>query len=62
MIAEGTVTKVTSYGAFVELEKGISGLIHKSKLKEKVLTRGDVINVKIGSVNVSDRKITMNLA
>jgi len=62
MIVEGVVTKVTSYGAFVELEKGISGLIHKSKLKDRVLTKGDIINVKIGSVNVSDRKITMNLA
>tara|TARA_R110000782_G_scaffold90282_6_gene173323 strand:+ start:518 stop:1657 length:1140 start_codon:yes stop_codon:yes gene_type:complete len=62
MITEGTVTKITSYGAFVELEKGISGLIHKSKLKAADLTRGDVINVKIGSVNVSDRKITMNIA
>ena len=62
MITTGTVTKITSYGAFVELEKGISGLIHKSKLKEAKLTRGDVINIKIGSVNVSDRKITMNVA
>ena len=62
MITEGKVTKVTSYGAFVELEKGISGLIHKSKLKDANLTKGDSINVKIGSVNVSDRKITMNIA
>tara|TARA_R110000803_G_scaffold128918_1_gene196280 strand:+ start:357 stop:1529 length:1173 start_codon:yes stop_codon:yes gene_type:complete len=62
MIVEGTVTKVTKYGAFVELEKGISGLIHKTKLKDAELTKGDTINVKIGSVNVSDRKITMNLA
>jgi small subunit ribosomal protein S1 len=61
MITEGTVTKITSYGAFVELEKGISGLIHKSKLKEVILTKGDTINIKIGSVNVSDRKITMNM-
>lgn len=62
MITEGTVTKVTSYGAFVELEKGISGLIHKSKLKAANLTKGDIINIRIGSVNVSDRKITMNMA
>jgi small subunit ribosomal protein S1 len=61
MVTEGTVTKITSYGAFVELEKGISGLIHKSKLKAANLTRGDVINVRIGSVNTSDRKITMNI-
>ena len=62
MITEGKVTKITSYGAFVELEKGISGLIHKSKLKGADLSKGDTLNVKIGSVNVSDRKITMNIA
>jgi len=62
MITEGKVTKITSYGAFVELEKGISGLIHKSKLKGADLSKGDTINVKIGSVNVGDRKITMNVA
>ena len=62
MVTEGKVTKITSYGAFVELEKGISGLIHKSKLKGADLSKGDTINVKIGSVNVSDRKITMNIA
>ena len=62
MVTEGKVTKITSYGAFVELEKGISGLIHKSKLNDANLTKGDSVNVKIGSVNVSDRKITMNMA
>ena len=31
MIADGKITKLTKYGAFVELEKGISGLIHKTK-------------------------------
>jgi len=62
MISEGKVTKITSYGAFVELEKGISGLIHKSKLKGADLSKGDSVNIKIGSVNVSDRKITMNIA
>lgn len=61
MIAEGKVTKVTKYGAFVELEKGISGLVHRTKLKDTELSKGDTVSVKIGSVNVSDRKITMNL-
>ena len=61
MITEGKVTKVTKYGAFVELEKGISGLIHKTKLKDTELAKGDIVSIKIGSVNVSDRKITMNL-
>jgi len=61
MTTKGKVTKVTKYGAFVELEKGISGLIHKSKLKGAELEKGDMVEVRIGSVNTSDRKITMNL-
>lgn len=63
MVVDGTITKVTKYGAFVELEKGISGLIHKSKLKDVTeLTKGDSVKVKIQSINPSDKKITMNLA
>lgn len=61
MVTEGKVTKVTKYGAFVELEKGISGLIHKTKLKDTEVNKGDVIQVKIQSINISDRKITMNI-
>lgn len=62
MITTGIVTKVTNYGAFVGLEKGISGLIHKTKLKETTLERGDKVNIRIQSVNTSERKITMTLA
>lgn len=62
MITPGTVTKITKYGAFVELEKGISGLIHKTKMKDTELNRGDKVTVKILSISPSDRKITMALA
>jgi ribosomal protein S1 len=62
MITSGVVTKVTKYGAFVELEKGISGLIHKTKLKDVSLDKGDTVNVKIQGVNMSERKIAMSLA
>lgn len=61
MVTEGKVTKVTKYGAFVELEKGISGLIHRTKLKDTDVTKGDRLQVKIQSINTADRKITMNL-
>jgi small subunit ribosomal protein S1 len=61
MITTGTVTKVTKYGAFVELEKGVSGLIHKTKLKDTLLDRGDKVNIKILSINSIDRKITMSI-
>ena len=62
MITTGVVTKVAKYGAFVELEKGISGLIHKTKLKDVSVDRGDKVNVRIQSVNPAERKITMTLA
>jgi len=62
MITTGIVTKVAKYGAFVELEKGISGLIHKTKLKDTVLDRGDKINVRLQSISSSERRITMTLA
>ena len=61
MVVEGKVTKITNYGIFVELEKGVSGLIHKSKIKDITFNRGDSVNVKITSVNESERKITMSI-
>jgi ribosomal protein S1 len=62
MITTGIVTKITKYGAFVELEKGISGLIHKTKLKDVSLDKGDKVNIRIQGVNISERKIAMALA
>tara|TARA_R110001599_G_scaffold178386_1_gene370879 strand:- start:283 stop:1293 length:1011 start_codon:yes stop_codon:yes gene_type:complete len=59
-IVEGKVRKVTRYGAFIELEKGISGLIHKSTYN-KELSRGDRVMVKIKHVNIKDRKISLSL-
>lgn len=61
MITRGTVTKVTSYGAFVEIDKGISGLIHKTKFNNTSLEKGDVVNIKIQSISPDDKKIVMSL-
>jgi small subunit ribosomal protein S1 len=62
MTVPGKITKVTNYGAFIELKKGISGLIHKSRLKDISLNVGDTINVRIQGINISERKITLVLA
>ena len=59
--AKGKVTKVTNYGAFIQLEKGISGLIHKTQLKDITLTKGDIVDVKIKAVNASERKVSLSL-
>lgn len=58
---QGKVTKITVYGAFVELEKGVSGLIHKSQLENVELKKGDHITVTIRSISPAERKITMTL-
>jgi len=58
----GKVTKKTKYGVFIQLEKGISGLLHKSELNDKTLNKGDSVEVIIRSINPSERKISMGLS
>ncbi|MFH1124781.1 MAG: 30S ribosomal protein S1 [Pseudomonadota bacterium] len=64
----GTVTNVTDFGVFVELEEGIEGLIHVSELaKEKggnPLSRfnvDDVIQAKVINVSRTDKKIGLSV-
>jgi small subunit ribosomal protein S1 len=64
----GTVTNVTDFGVFVELEEGIEGLIHVSELsKEKggnPLSRfnvDDVIQAKVINVSRGDKKIGLSI-
>ncbi|MFZ7113363.1 MAG: 30S ribosomal protein S1 [Desulfatiglandales bacterium] len=64
----GTVTNITDFGVFVELEEGIEGLIHVSELsKEKggnPLSRfnvDDVIQAKVINVSGKDKKIGLSI-
>jgi len=64
----GKVTNVTDFGAFVELEEGIEGLIHVSEIsREKiekpsdVLKVGDSVNAMILHVDPGDRRIGLSL-
>ncbi|MBZ5578226.1 MAG: 30S ribosomal protein S1 [Acidobacteriia bacterium] len=65
----GTVTRVTEFGAFVELEKGIEGLIHISELSwskklkraSDVVKPGETVEVVILGVNQADRRISLGL-
>jgi len=67
--ARGTVTRVLDFGAFVELEPGIEGLIHISEMSwaKKVRTPSDVVNpgdnveVVILGVSVGERRISLGL-
>jgi small subunit ribosomal protein S1 len=58
----GKVTKMTKYGAFVELEEGIVGLIHISGLKGQELDMGESVNVRVRSVSPLEQRISLALA
>ena len=66
---KGTVTRVTDFGAFVELEKGIEGLVHLSEMSwskkvrkpSDVVNPGDVVDVVVLGVNAPDRRISLGL-
>jgi small subunit ribosomal protein S1 len=64
----GTVTNVTDFGVFVELEEGIEGLVHVSEIsKEKIKTPigkfnvGDVITAKVMNINSDERRIGLSI-
>jgi small subunit ribosomal protein S1 len=65
----GRVLSVTDYGAFVELEQGIEGLVHVSEMTwskrmkhpSKLVKPGDEIDTLILSVNPNDRRISLGM-
>lgn len=57
---KGKVAKVTPYGVFVNLEEGIEGLIHISKIPPNVVfASGQEIECEIEAVDTSNRKISL---
>ena len=64
----GTVTNVTDFGLFVELEEGIEGLVHVSEIsKEKIKTpigmfqEGQEVTAKVVNIGKEERKIGLSL-
>jgi small subunit ribosomal protein S1 len=66
---KGKVVSLTDYGAFVELEPGVEGLIHVSEMSwskrvkhpSKVLTVGDEVEAMVLQVDVAERRISLGL-
>jgi small subunit ribosomal protein S1 len=65
---KGKVTKVTDFGAFVEIEPGIEGLVHVSEMREErvenprdVVKENDDVDVKIIDINTADRKVALSM-
>jgi small subunit ribosomal protein S1 len=67
--ARGTVTRVMDFGAFVELEPGIEGLIHVSEMSwarkvraaSDVVKPGDTVDIVILGVSAGERRISLGL-
>ena len=59
-IVQGKVTSIKEYGAFIELEPGISGLLHISELDKKVTKEGDIINIRINRIDKVNKKVYLN--
>jgi len=64
----GTVTNLTDFGVFVELEEGIEGLVHVSEIsKEKVKTPvgkfniSEIITAKVMNINSEERRIGLSI-
>jgi len=67
-IVQGKVTKMTDFGAFIDLSNGLEGLLHisevsKEKIKklESVISIGQELNVKIVKIEPEARKIGLSL-
>jgi small subunit ribosomal protein S1 len=67
-VIEGTVTRTADFGAFVELEPGIEGMIHISQLSTKRVTNveaavkaGQTVQAKVLSVDTKQRRIGLSI-
>lgn len=67
-ILEGKVTKIVSYGAFVEVLPQVEGLVHISQISTKhiktpheVLKEGDIVQVKVLDVNEKEKRLSLSI-
>jgi len=67
-IVDGKVLKVLDFGAFVELEKGVEGLVHVSEISDDhvedprtVLTPGQAVKVQVLHADGAERKIGLSI-
>ena len=67
-VVEGRVTKVVTFGAFVEILPGVEGLVHISELAQhhvenprEVVSQGDPVNVLILEVDGERRRLSLSL-
>ena len=67
-IVEGTVTKLVTFGAFVDLGEGVEGLVHISEMAKQhvdqpsqVCSVGDHVQVKVMEIDLDRRRISLSM-
>jgi small subunit ribosomal protein S1 len=67
-VVSGAVTRLTDFGAFVQLEEGVEGLVHISEMSHRrvrspgeVVKEGDVVKVRVKSVDSEQRRIALSI-
>src|SRR4051812_1723986 len=67
-VVQGTVTKVVTFGAFVEILPGVEGLVHISELAQhhvenprEIVSQGDKVHVRILEVDAERRRLSLSL-
>src|SRR5690606_32872435 len=67
-IVPGTVKRLVSFGAFVEIAPGVEGLVHISQIAHRhigtpheVLEEGQEINVKILDLNPAEKRVSLSI-
>ena len=67
-IVEGSVTKLVTFGAFVDLGDGVEGLVHISEMANKhvdapaqVCSVGEKVQVKVMEVDLDRRRISLSM-
>jgi small subunit ribosomal protein S1 len=66
---KGRVSSVTDYGAFIELEPGVEGLVHVSEMSwskrsqspKRLLRAGDEVEVQVLGIDTDDRRISLGM-
>lgn len=67
-VLQGTVKRLVSYGAFVEVSPGVEGLVHISRISHdhigtpnEVLSEGQNVEVKVLDVNPNDKRLSLSI-
>jgi ribosomal protein S1 len=67
-IVQGKVVRIADFGAFIELEPGLDGLVHISQISDKHIAKpsqevhvGQIVNVKLLEINKEAKRISLSI-